>query len=204
MLPNSLKRIIDCFKKLPGIGEKTAERLAFALLDSSKEQMTIFSDSIIDIRDNICYCSVCGNISDSEICSICSSSVRDDSIVLVVEKSKDILSFEKIGVFKGKYHVLNGLISPIDNIGPNDINLNSLISRVKNGNIKEIIFALKPSIEGETTLQYIKKLLYEVSNNVKVSKLAIGVPIGADMEYIDSLTLEINFILIGTFFLFFK
>ncbi|MDY4996366.1 MAG: recombination mediator RecR [Bacilli bacterium] len=191
MLPNSLKRIIDCFKKLPGIGEKTAERLAFALLDSSKEQMTIFSDSIIDIRDNICYCSVCGNISDSEICSICSSSVRDDSIVLVVEKSKDILSFEKIGVFKGKYHVLNGLISPIDNIGPNDINLNSLISRVKNGNIKEIIFALKPSIEGETTLQYIKKLLYEVSNDVKVSKLAIGVPIGADMEYIDSLTLEL-------------
>ena len=191
MLPNSLKRIIDCFKKLPGIGEKTAERLAFALLDSSKEQMTIFSDSIIDIRDNICYCSVCGNISDSEICSICSSSVRDDSIVLVVEKSKDILSFEKIGDFKGKYHVLNGLISPIDNIGPNDINLNSLISRVKNGNIKEIIFALKPSIEGETTLQYIKKLLYEVSNDVKVSKLAIGVPIGADMEYIDSLTLEL-------------
>lgn len=191
MFPNSLKRIIDCFKKLPGIGEKTAERLAFALLDSSKEQMTIFSDSIIDIRDNICYCSVCGNISDSEICSICSSSVRDDSIVLVVEKSKDILSFEKIGVFKGKYHVLNGLISPIDNIGPNDINLNSLISRVKNGNIKEIIFALKPSIEGETTLQYIKKLLYEVSNDVKVSKLAIGVPIGADMEYIDSLTLEL-------------
>ena len=191
MFSNSLKRIIDCFKKLPGIGEKTAERLAFALLDSSKEQMTIFSDSIIDIRDNICYCSVCGNISDSEICSICSSSVRDDSIVLVVEKSKDILSFEKIGVFKGKYHVLNGLISPIDNIGPNDINLNSLISRVKNGNIKEIIFALKPSIEGETTLQYIKKLLYEVSNNVKVSKLAIGVPIGADMEYIDSLTLEL-------------
>lgn len=191
MLPNSLKRIIDCFKKLPGIGEKTAERLAFALLDSSKEQMTIFSDSIIDIRDNICYCSVCGNISDSEICSICSSSVRDDSIVLVIEKSKDILSFEKIGVFKGKYHVLNGLISPIDNIGPNDINLSSLISRVKNGNIKEIIFALKPSIEGETTLQYIKKLLYEVSNDVKVSKLAIGVPIGADMEYIDSLTLEL-------------
>lgn len=191
MLPNSLKRIIDCFKKLPGIGEKTAERLAFSLLDSSKEQMTIFSDSIIDIRDNICYCSVCGNISDSEMCSICSSSVRDDSIVLVVEKSKDILSFEKIGVFKGKYHVLNGLISPIDNIGPNDINLNSLISRVKNGNIKEIIFALKPSIEGETTLQYIKKLLYEVYNDVKVSKLAIGVPIGADMEYIDSLTLEL-------------
>ncbi len=190
MFPNNLKKVIDCFKKFPGIGEKTAERLAFSLLDFNKEQLTIFSNSIADIRDNICYCDVCGNISDSEICTICSSSTRDDSIVLVVEKAKDILLFEKIGVFKGKYHVLNGLISPIDNIGPNDINLISLIQRIKENNIKEVIFALKPSIEGETTLQYIKKLLYDVSNGIKVSKLAIGVPVGADMEYIDSLTLE--------------
>lgn len=190
MFPNNLKKVIDCFKKFPGIGEKTAERLAFSLLDFNKEQLTIFSNSIADIRDNICYCDVCGNISDSEICTICSSSTRDDSIVLVVEKAKDILLFEKIGVFKGKYHVLNGLISPIDNVGPNDINLISLIYRVKENNIKEVIFALKPSIEGETTLQYIKKLLYDVSNDIKVSKLAIGVPVGADMEYIDSLTLE--------------
>lgn len=183
--------MIDCFKKLPGIGEKTAERLAFSLLDFNKEQLTIFSESIADIRDNICYCNVCGNISDSEICTICSNLTRDDSVVLVVEKAKDILLFEKIGVFKGKYHVLNGLISPIDNIGPNDINLNSLIQRVKENNIKEVIFALKPSIEGETTLQYIKKLLHSVSGDIKVSKLATGVPIGADMEYIDSLTLEL-------------
>ncbi len=190
MFPSNLKKVIDCFKKFPGIGEKTAERLAFSLLDFNKEQLTIFSNSIADIRDNICYCDVCGNISDNEICTICSSSTRDDSIVLVVEKAKDILLFEKIGVFKGKYHVLNGLISPIDNIGPNDINLISLIQRIKENNIKEVIFALKPSIEGETTLQYIKKLLYDVSNDIKVSKLAIGVPVGADMEYIDSLTLE--------------
>ena len=156
----------------------------------NKDQLTIFSNSIADFRDNICYCDVCGNISDSEICTICSSSTRDDSIVLVVEKAKDILLFEKIGVFKGKYHVLNGLISPIDNIGPNDINLISLIQRIKENNIKEVIFALKPNIEGETTLQYIKKLLYDASNGIKVSKLAIGVPVGADMEYIDSLTLE--------------
>ena len=183
--------MIDCFKKLPGIGEKTAERLAFSLLDFNKEQLTIFSESIADIRDNICYCNVCGNISDSEFCTICSNSTRDDSIVLVVEKAKDILLFEKIGVFKGKYHVLNGLISPIDNIGPKDINLNSLIQRAKENNIKEVIFALKPSIEGETTLQYIKKLLHSVSGDIKVSKLATGVPIGADMEYIDSLTLEL-------------
>ena len=190
MFPNNLKKVIDCFKKFPGIGEKTAERLAFSLLDFNKEQLTIFSNSIADIRDNICYCDVCGNISDNEICTICSSSTRDDSIVLVVEKAKDILLFEKIGVFNGKYHVLNGLISPIDNIGPNDINLISLIQRIKENNIKEVIFALKPSIEGETTLQYIKKLLYDASNGIKVSKLAIGVPVGADMEYIDSLTLE--------------
>ena len=190
MFPNNLKKVIDCFKKFPGIGEKTAERLAFSLLDFNKEQLTIFSNSIADIRDNICYCDVCGNISDNEICTICSSSTRDDSIVLVVEKAKDILLFEKIGVFKGKYHVLNGLISPIDNIGPNDINLISLIQRIKENNIKEVIFALKPRIEGETTLQYIKKLLYDASNGIKVSKLAIGVPVGADMEYIDSLTLE--------------
>ena len=191
MFPNNLKKMIDCFKKLPGIGEKTAERLAFSLLDFNKEQLTIFSESIADIRDNICYCNVCGNISDSEFCTICSNSTRDDSIVLVVEKAKDILLFEKIGVFKGKYHVLNGLISPIDNIGPKDINLNSLIQRVKENNIKEVIFALKPSIEGETTLQYIKKLLHSVSGDIKVSKLATGVPRGADMEYIDSLTLEL-------------
>ena len=183
MLPNSLKRIIDCFKKLPGIGEKTAERLAFALLDSSKEQMTIFSDSIIDIRDNICYCSVCGNISDSEICSICSSSVRDDSIVLVVEKSKDILSFEKIGVFKGKYHVLNGLISPIDGKNPEDLNIPNLINNRINEDTKEIIIALNPSIEGEITSQYIQKILEKY--NVKVSRLSYGLPMGTDIEYLD-------------------
>lgn len=191
MFPNNLKKVIDCFKKFPGIGEKTAERLAFSLLEFNKEQLTVFSEAISDIRDNICYCNVCGNISDNDVCSICSNSNRNDSVVLVVERSKDILLFEKIGVFNGKYHVLNGLISPIDNIGPNDINLNSLIERVKNKKIKEVIFALRPSLEGETTLQYIKKILYSISNDIKFSKLATGVPIGTDMEYIDSLTLEL-------------
>lgn len=189
MLPTSLKKLIDNLRQLPGIGEKTAERLAFSMLSFSKEQLNSFSDAIIAIRDNVCYCGICGNISDGKICPICSSNLRDHSILLVVEKAKDVLLFEKIGAYKGVYHVLNNLISPLDGIGPQDINLSSLVNRVEKDNIKEVIFALKPSIEGETTVQYIKKILSKF--DIKVSKLAIGVPIGTDMEYIDSLTLEL-------------
>ena len=188
MFPNNLKKVIDCFKKFPGIGEKTAERLAFSLLDFNKEQLTIFSNSIADIRDNICYCDVCGNISDSEICGICSNESRDRRVIFVVEKSKDIMLFEKIGVYNGLYHVLDGLISPLDGVGPNDIRLSELIKRVDSSEVNEVILALKPSIEGETTMQYIKKILSD--KDVKISKIATGVPIGTDMEYIDSLTLE--------------
>lgn len=187
MLPDKLKKVVENFKKFPGIGEKTAERLTFSLLDFSKEQLTSFSDSILDVRDNIFCCSICGNISDNAICSICSDSSRDSEIILVVEKAKDILLFEKSATFKGKYHVLGGLISPLDGIGPNDINLANLVSRIHSEKIKEIVFALKSNIEAETTIQYIKKILCDTE--IKISKLAIGVPIGADMEYIDSLTL---------------
>lgn len=189
MLPNNVRKVIDNFKMLPGIGEKTAERLTFSLLDFNKEQLTNFSDSILDIRDGLYYCDVCGNISDKKLCSICSDSLRDNATVLVVERSKDIILFEKIGIFKGVYHVLNGLISPLDGVGPDDINLASLISRVDGREIKELIFALKPSVEGEATIQYIKRILSNY--NLKISKIAIGVPVGTDMEYIDSLTLEL-------------
>lgn len=188
MYPNSVKNLIDNFRNLPGIGMKTAERLAFCMLDFDKNKLSNFADAICDIRDNICVCSVCGNISDTSICSICSSKTRDSSILFVVEKSRDIILFEKLGVYNGKYHVLGGLISPLDGIGPDDINLSMLINRIKNDNVKEIILALRPSIEGETTMQYIKKLLVDI--DVKISKIATGVPIGTDMEYIDSLTLE--------------
>ena len=187
MLPDKLKKVVENFKKFPGIGEKTAERLTFSLLDFSKEQLTSFSDSLLEVRDNIFCCSICGNISDNAICSICSDSSRDSEVILVVEKTKDILLFEKSATFKGKYHVLGGLISPLDGIGPNDINLANLISRIHSEKIKEIVFALKSNIEAETTIQYIKKILCDTE--IKISKLAIGVPIGADMEYIDSLTL---------------
>ena len=188
MLPDSLKNLIDNFKNLPGIGTKTAERLAFSMIDFEKKNLTSFSDAILDIRDKIGKCSVCGNITDQDICSICSNNDREFSTIFVVEKVKDIILFEKLGVYKGVYHVLDGLISPIDGIGPNEINLKSLLDRINNGNVVEIILALKPSIEGETTMQYISKIL--VDKDIKISKIATGVPMGTDMEYIDSLTLE--------------
>lgn len=188
MLPNSLKNLVDNFKNLPGIGSKTAERLAFSMLDFDKNYLTNFSNAIIEVRDKIGRCDICGNISDGSLCSVCSNSNRDFSTIFVVEKTKDIVLFEKLGVYKGVYHVLNGLISPLDGIGPDDINLSDLLSRIDSGNVKEIILALKPSIEGETTMQYIRKVLS--NSDIKVSKIATGVPIGTDMEYIDSLTLE--------------
>lgn len=189
MLPNSLKSLIDNFRNLPGIGGKTAERLAFSMIDFDKDVLTGFANAILDVRDHIGRCKVCGNISDHEICSICSDSERDLSTIFVVERPKDIILFEKLGVYKGVYHVLNGLISPLDGIGPDDIDLSLLLKRLSEFDVKEVILALKPSIEGETTMQYIKKILSD--RDIKVSKIATGVPIGTDMEYIDSLTLEL-------------
>lgn len=189
MLPNSLKNLVDNLKSLPGIGGKTAERLAFSMIGFDKTNLTNFANAILDVRDKIDYCKLCGNITDSELCMVCSDTSRDFSIIFVVEKPKDIILFEKLGVYKGFYHVLNGLISPLDGIGPDEIRIAELLDRVEKEKISEIILALKPSIEGETTMQYIKKLLSD--KEVKVSKIATGVPIGADMEYIDSLTLEL-------------
>ena len=189
MYPNSLKNLIDHLKCLPGIGSKTAERLAFSMLDFDKNILTNFANSIIEVRDKIGKCKICGNIADGDLCSVCSNSDRDFSTIFVVEKSKDIILFEKLGVYKGVYHVLEGLISPLDGIGPDDIQLSSLLNRISTQEVKEVILALKPSIEGETTMQYIKKLLSD--QEIKISKIATGVPIGTDMEYIDSLTLEL-------------
>lgn len=188
MYPDSLKKLIESFRGLPGIGAKTAERLAFSMLDFDKDKLTDFADSICQIRDKMTRCDICGNISDSKLCNVCSDNLRDSSLLLIVEKPKDIILFEKLGTFGGKYHVLDGVISPLDGIGPEEINLTNLIKRIDENNIKEIIFALKPSVESETTMQYINKLLGD--KEIKISKIAIGVPIGTDMEYIDSITLE--------------
>lgn len=188
MYPNSVKNIIDCFKDLPGIGEKTAERLAFSLINFDKEKLTTFSDAIVDIRDKLSKCNICGNITEENVCSICNDEERNSKIIFVVEKVKDISLFEKINLYHGKYHVLGNLISPLEGIGPDDINITSLLSRIKNDNVEELILALKPSIEGETTMQYIKKILENTS--VRVTRIATGIPVGTDIEYIDPMTLE--------------
>lgn len=188
MYPNSIKNLIDCFKDLPGIGEKTAERLVFSLICFDKEKLTSFSDAIISVRDKLGNCSICGNITENSVCNICSDSNRNNKIIFVVEKAKDIALFEKINIYKGKYHVLGGLISPLEGIGPDDVNISSLVSRIDEENVEEIILALKPSIEGETTMQYIKKILS--SKNVKITRIATGIPIGTDIDYIDAMTLE--------------
>lgn len=150
--------------------------------------MTSFSDSIIDVRDKLTNCSICGNITENDICDICSDSNRNSKIVFVVEKAKDISLFEKINIYNGKYHVLGGLISPLEGIGPDDVNISCLISRIDKENIEEIILALKPSIEGETTMQYIKKILE--NKNIKITRIATGILMGTDIDYIDAMTLE--------------
>ena len=188
MYPNSINNLIESFKLLPGIGSKTAERLAFSVLDLDLDQAKFFSESINDVKSSIHKCSICNNLTDDDLCFVCSNENRDNSVLCVVDDSKNVFLFEKLGIFNGKYHVLDGLISPLDGVNPEDIGIDKLINRLEKENFSEVIFALKPSIEGETTSLYIKRIIYGM--NIKVSRLASGIPIGADMEFIDSLTLE--------------
>lgn len=188
MYPRSISNLIESFKKLPGIGEKTAERLAFSIINLDEEVVSDFSTSLLEVKNNIKKCNECGHITEEDICDICKLKSRDNKVLCVVEDSQSVIMFEKLGVFNGKYYVLDGLISPLEDIGPEDINLEKLIDRIKRDNIKEIILALKPTIESETTSLYIIKLLKEVE--VIVSRIAQGIPMGADIQYIDSLTLE--------------
>ncbi|MDD3304651.1 MAG: recombination mediator RecR [Bacilli bacterium] len=186
--PKSLNNLISSFKDLPGVGEKTAERMALTMLNFEKNKLDSFAKAIINVKDKIKRCSICNNLTEDEICDICSDTSRDENTICVVEDVKNVMLFEKNGLFNGKYHVLNGLISPVDGIDPSDINIQSLLDRVEKENTKEIIIAVKPSLEGEATALYISKKLE--GNNVIVSKIAHGVPMGADMEYIDAMTLE--------------
>ena len=188
MYPNSIKNLIQSSKFLPGIGEKTAERLTFAVLELEEEQAEFFSESIINLQKNIHKCKVCNTLTENELCFICENKLRNNDVLCVVEDTKSVFLFEKLGMFDGYYHVLNGLISPLDGVNPEDIGLDKLIERITNEKFKEIILAFKPSIEGETTALYIKKILSDM--DIVVSKLASGLPIGAEMEYVDSLTLE--------------
>ena len=190
MYPKCVKDLIESLKNLPGIGEKSAERMAFSILNFDKDKIGNFITALSEI-ENIKKCPICNNITDSDKCNICSDESRDNETIFVVEKPKDIVLFEKMGNYNGLYHVLGGLISPLEGINPEDINLDNLVNRVKDNHVKEVIVVLKPSIEGETTMQYIKKILSKY--DVKVSKIPIGIPMGTDIEYIDTMTLEMAF-----------
>lgn len=187
-MPDSLKNLIDSFQNFPGIGEKTAERMAFSILNFDDEKFSLLQENLKLVKDEIHPCKRCNSLTDKELCEICESSIRDKNTICVVEDSKIVFLFEKLGTYKGLYHVINGLISPLDDINPEDIGLDRLLNRIKEDEIKEVILAFKPSVEGEITALYIKKILDGM--NILVTRLASGVPIGADMEYIDALTLE--------------
>ena len=188
MYPSSLNNVINSFKKLPGVGEKSAERNALALIELSDEDIDNFIKAIKDCKNKLHRCKICGHLTDSETCYICENEHRRNDLICVVEDYKSVFMFEKSGTFNGKYHVLNGLISPMDGIYPEDINLSSLVSRLDGVENAEVIVALKSSIEGKTTTLYIKKILED--KNIKVTRLSYGIPMGVEIDYLDSLTLD--------------
>ena len=183
--PEPANKLIDQLSQLPGIGRKTAQRLAFYILKSDDTYIRNLSDAINDIKKNILFCDNCGIMSEENICHICQDIDRVGNIICVVEQPKDIYAFEKTNSFRGKYHVIGGVLSPLDGIGPDDLNLEKLYNRVKSG--MEIIIATNPSIEGDTTSLYLAKILEKLG--AKVTRLARGLPVGGDLEYMDELTL---------------
>ena len=188
MYPKSISNLIEAFKYFPGVGEKTAERMAFNVLNMDLVQSDFLADSIKNVKKNIKKCEICGNITEDKVCYICKDTTRNSDYLCVVEDSKAIISIEKLGIYHGYYHVLNGLISTLDGVNPEDIRLDKLIERIQNGKIKEVILAVKPCLEGEMTSLYINNVLADT--NILVSRLASGIPMGADMEYIDAINLE--------------
>ncbi len=183
----ALEKLIEQFQKIPSIGRKTAQRMAFHVLDLSDEQAKEFADAIIDAHTKIHHCSLCHNLTENELCPVCASANRDHSTVCVMEEPRDVLAMERTREFKGVYHVLHGAISPMNNIGPDQLTIKSLVERTASGEIKEVIMATNPTIEGDTTAMYISKLIKPFG--VKVTRLAYGIPVGADIEYADDVTL---------------
>jgi len=186
--PRALNKLINELGKLPGIGGKTAQRLAFHILSLSDREAEALADAIVNAKRCLKYCSVCGNLTDQETCQICSDMSRDRTVICVVETPQDVAAMERIREYKGLYHVLHGAISPAEGIGPNDINLKSLITRLQgNSDVQEIIIATNPNIEGEATAMYIARLLKPAG--IKVTRIAHGIPVGGDLEYADEVTL---------------
>jgi len=184
----SIEKLIEEFEKLPSIGSKTAARLAFYMLNASEEQTNEFIEAIQNAKKNLKYCSKCYNISDTDPCEICSNVARNISTICVVEDVKDVVAMERTHEFKGVYHVLHGSISPMNGVGPDDIKIKELLSRIMEGSVKELILATNPRVEGEATAMYISKLAKPLG--VKVTRIAHGIPVGGDLEYTDEVTLS--------------
>ena len=183
----SIEKLIEKLEKLPSIGNKTAARLAFYILNSSKEETDEFISAIVSAKENLRYCSICYNISDTDPCPICGNAGRDSSVICVVEDVKDIVAMERTHEFKGVYHVLHGSISPMNGVGPDDIKIKELLARLMDGGVKEIILATNPRVEGEATAMYISKLVKHLG--IKTTRIAHGIPVGGDLEYTDEVTL---------------
>ena len=183
----SLSRLIEQFERMPGIGHKSAQRLAFYVLNLKKSEAEAFSQAILDAHSKIKKCSRCCNLAEDELCPICKSQNRDESVICVVEDPRDVLAFERTHEYKGLYHVLHGVISPMNSIGPEDITIKELLARLSDGKAEEIIMATNPTVEGEATAMYISRLLKPMG--IAVSRLAYGVPVGAELEYADEVTL---------------
>lgn len=183
----SLARLVEQFERMPGIGHKSAQRLAFYVLNLKKEEAEAFSKAILNAHEKIKQCSRCCNLAEDELCPICKSNRRDESLICVVEDPRDVMAFERTHEFEGTYHVLHGVISPMNGIGPEDITIKELLARIGKNEVEEVIMATNPTVEGEATAMYISRLLKPMG--IKVSRLAYGVPVGADLEYADEVTL---------------
>lgn len=183
-----LQKLIEQFARLPGIGKKTAMRLAFFVLSRTEEEAKAFANAIIDAKQSVHYCRVCQNITDKEVCDICSDVRRDNSVICVVESERDIPSFERTGEYHGLYHVLHGALSPLDGINPEDLKIKELISRLGDGTVKEVIMATNPTVEGEATASYISRFIKPMG--IKITRLAYGIAVGSDLEYADEISLS--------------
>lgn len=189
-LAKPIRKLIEAFEKLPGIGPKTAARLTFYLLHVPQHQLDEFASALSNLKKETVLCSICRNVSETDPCPICTDRERDKNLICVVEEPLDIIALEKAGNFKGAYHVLHGAISPLNNIGPDEIYIRPLLERTKEDAVSEIILATNPNMEGEATAMYIKKAIKNQNQNIKITRLAHGLPVGSDLEYADEVTLS--------------
>jgi len=194
-IPKPVLKLIESFQKLPGIGPKTAQRLTYYLLHVPQIQLDDFSEALAKLKKDTLLCSICRNVSENDPCFICSDRTRDNSLLMIVEQPLDIFAFERTGKYKGSYHVLHGAISPLENIGPDEIFISDFLSRIKdskrkNLKVKEVIIATNPTMEGDATAMYLGKKLKEINSKIKITRLGMGIPTGADLEYADEVTLS--------------